>query len=569
MIPSNISKEHVIRAIQYINEHEVPKGRRATKFWLLVEGREYPPKYVISLANLFANGVQLAPAALGGGSETNRFLAKLGFQIVEMPSPAQQTKADRPKEPPPTPAARHSSRRDPQKEALLQLLRQLFGHVEKEFTSDWLVVPDRESMDRELATIVHALTRHRSFADFFSPGEKLQIDFFIPSRKLVIEYDERQHFSIPRSIALLNYPGDVTLGFDKGAWIAACERIRASDRHPKDRDEQRAFYDSLRDILGSRNGMTVMRIKKGDCDWSSAGAAETLKGLLPISVESTHASVTDETKLDKVSRCYADLQVSYREWAKQFNTRDEAMGWLMERRIDTNRVRSQSTFNLLSWDWNSVTLHVLRKVAPAILQQMRQAVANCLEGRTGEDIDRMWYLLFFIHPVRHELWYFDGHYPDGYFFRLAKLLRSHRQGLKGAITHTNAKAAKTLDTPYLKACSTVAFKHIHLYPITNVWEVPGIDDLCHEIKGLRLCETALSPEEKSIAVALSRRANYGFDNWIRDYAPCAINEGPIFSLKQGRRLSGCLEEITEALSRETFDQDAFREILAAYHDVEV
>jgi hypothetical protein len=39
------------------------------------------------------------------------------------------------------------------------------------------------------------------------------------------------------------------LGFDKRKWIELCDQINAHDNYPLFRDEQRAWYDTLRDFL--------------------------------------------------------------------------------------------------------------------------------------------------------------------------------------------------------------------------------------------------------------------------------------------------------------------------------
>ena len=66
---------------------------------------------------------------------------------------------------------------------------------------------------------------------------------------MIIEYDERQHFTEQRAKSLAYYPSNRNLGFDKDKWREACENIKATDKDPLYRDEQRAFYDSVRDIL--------------------------------------------------------------------------------------------------------------------------------------------------------------------------------------------------------------------------------------------------------------------------------------------------------------------------------
>ena len=141
------------------------------------------------------------------------------------------------------------------------------------------IVPD-------LMKIAGALAEYRDNREFFSSGIHLNPDYFVPSQKLIIEYDERQHFTIPRAIALSNYPDGLRLGFDKSTWISACETTKATDSHPKYHDEQRAFYDSLRDILAARNGITVIRIKNGDYDWSSEAGTKDMEKLLIMGIYS-------------------------------------------------------------------------------------------------------------------------------------------------------------------------------------------------------------------------------------------------------------------------------------------
>jgi biotin operon repressor len=56
MIPQNITKEHILKAIQEIDKNGVPEERLSTKYYLQYNGKNYPPKYTISLANKYANG---------------------------------------------------------------------------------------------------------------------------------------------------------------------------------------------------------------------------------------------------------------------------------------------------------------------------------------------------------------------------------------------------------------------------------------------------------------------------------------------------------------------------------
>jgi len=59
MIPENIAREHILKAIQEINSEKIPINRESVNYDLFFEGNRYPPKYVITLANKYANGQPL------------------------------------------------------------------------------------------------------------------------------------------------------------------------------------------------------------------------------------------------------------------------------------------------------------------------------------------------------------------------------------------------------------------------------------------------------------------------------------------------------------------------------
>jgi MoxR-like ATPase len=83
MIPNNIKAEHIIKAIAEIDQgREIPSDRDFHKHELNYNGNAYPPKFVISLANKYANGKELEPHEFSGGDETNTFLRSRGFEVV-------------------------------------------------------------------------------------------------------------------------------------------------------------------------------------------------------------------------------------------------------------------------------------------------------------------------------------------------------------------------------------------------------------------------------------------------------------------------------------------------------
>jgi DNA polymerase III delta prime subunit len=83
MIPKNIEKKHIVEAIEEIKRLGVPPRKRSRKFYVDYENELFPVKYVISLANKYANGTVLEPSEFRGGAETNPFLHALGFTVVE------------------------------------------------------------------------------------------------------------------------------------------------------------------------------------------------------------------------------------------------------------------------------------------------------------------------------------------------------------------------------------------------------------------------------------------------------------------------------------------------------
>lgn len=86
MIPTNITKEAILKAIEQADCEGVPKGRDARSYHIYYGGKLYPPKYIISLANRFINGYELSPGNFGGGAEANNYLCKLGFDVVPAPA---------------------------------------------------------------------------------------------------------------------------------------------------------------------------------------------------------------------------------------------------------------------------------------------------------------------------------------------------------------------------------------------------------------------------------------------------------------------------------------------------
>jgi 5-methylcytosine-specific restriction protein A len=82
VIPDNITYAHIVQAIDEINNDGIPPDRHSTKWSVTYDDNLYPPKYLISLANKYANGEEWEPSEFSGGEEANDFLQSLGFKIV-------------------------------------------------------------------------------------------------------------------------------------------------------------------------------------------------------------------------------------------------------------------------------------------------------------------------------------------------------------------------------------------------------------------------------------------------------------------------------------------------------
>jgi hypothetical protein len=92
MIPINILCEHILQAIEFIDKNGIPPKRKSTKYLLKFNDKFYPPKYVLSIANKFANGTELDSALFYGGGNTNSFLNSLGFDITTINNPKSLAK---------------------------------------------------------------------------------------------------------------------------------------------------------------------------------------------------------------------------------------------------------------------------------------------------------------------------------------------------------------------------------------------------------------------------------------------------------------------------------------------
>jgi len=80
MIPDNITQDHIERAISEIERIEIPTHRKEKHYQLIYEEKVLPPKYVLSIANKYANGYELESKEFNA-VEAKQFLLRKGFKV--------------------------------------------------------------------------------------------------------------------------------------------------------------------------------------------------------------------------------------------------------------------------------------------------------------------------------------------------------------------------------------------------------------------------------------------------------------------------------------------------------
>lgn len=84
MIPDHIQKQHLLEAIWEIDAEGVPPRQQSRRYDLFHNGKQYPPKLVIGIANRIANGTKKTVTA--SIRQINEFLTQRGFTIAFKPT---------------------------------------------------------------------------------------------------------------------------------------------------------------------------------------------------------------------------------------------------------------------------------------------------------------------------------------------------------------------------------------------------------------------------------------------------------------------------------------------------
>lgn len=148
---------------------------------------------------------------------------------------------------------KHDTRCNKCKSVIYAMLQKIYGDVEFKFKASGVSTKiedyEKHQCYKELIAIYSALQDYRNNKEFVKLKSLQRCDLYIPKYRYVIETDEFQHFSYARFIALKNYPKRMAIGYDKKWYQLACDNTRNKDNDPKYRDEQRAWYDTIRDFL--------------------------------------------------------------------------------------------------------------------------------------------------------------------------------------------------------------------------------------------------------------------------------------------------------------------------------
>lgn len=155
--------------------------------------------------------------------------------------------------------SRHPARCPDCKTLVEVFLRSLYGDVVPRWSSRWPCrVDDLAALGvaASLQATHAALVAHRGFTGFVRAKHLPACDFYVPgSPGFLVEYDESQHFTRPRAITLAGLTNGHSVAFDAARWSALAASIDAHDNDPPSRDEKRAWYDHLRDVLPAEYGL--------------------------------------------------------------------------------------------------------------------------------------------------------------------------------------------------------------------------------------------------------------------------------------------------------------------------
>ena len=165
------------------------------------------------------------------------------------------------------------------KERVRHLLAAIYGACQINYAFPWSAKPtkyENTPIGGVLQRICAGLGDVRGHRDFIKSTLVPPCDFYVSGPPFILEFDESQHFSRLRLVCLSLYPLDFTAGFPISRWKELCQVIDAQDDEPPDRDERRAWYDTLRDLVPTLHGFQpTVRLYENEYQWCSLDSAST------------------------------------------------------------------------------------------------------------------------------------------------------------------------------------------------------------------------------------------------------------------------------------------------------
>lgn len=162
------------------------------------------------------------------------------------------------------------------KQRVGEMLKAIYGRCRQNYSFGWSASPRdyaKTPIGTTLERIQSSLENFRGHGDFIKSPLVPPCDYYVSAPPFILEFDENQHFSHPRLIALSLYPDDLKLGFSVADWRDLCRGLEARDDEPFDRDERRAWYDTLRDLVPTVYGFApTARLYGGSDPWCSLDA---------------------------------------------------------------------------------------------------------------------------------------------------------------------------------------------------------------------------------------------------------------------------------------------------------
>lgn len=165
---------------------------------------------------------------------------------------------------------KHNERCNECKKRIFEFLSRIYGDVKERYNLN-LPCQLEEYNGYQLFDVLDAiyikLQNYRGFEQFIHAKKLPNVDYFVVNPGFIVEFDESQHFTKPREITLKSYPEKLKLGFNKDIWIKRCIQLHRKDNDPPYRDEQRAWYDTLRDFSSLYLDMPIIRMLPEECVW--------------------------------------------------------------------------------------------------------------------------------------------------------------------------------------------------------------------------------------------------------------------------------------------------------------